>query len=282
MPAALRRKIGCEVLAMEGKFKLHSLRPVFFWGFQAVFWYYAAVLLDAQLKVRGFSGAYQVLITVLMTLGAALICAGAMRITLRRRRKARLEAQKAQAGALALLALPPQEALARVCRAKANEKGLCVREILPDVALIETPRGLLGFGLIALAKGSAAGTEALCALHRAAKAAGCQAVCAVSLFELSPGAGLFAQTLADPPVYLRDPARYAAIYASFAPDPLPRKARAALPTARRHGKKLFRTGALMILAALLLRPFFLPGLLLALFGVYLTIRGQEDGPSWPL
>ena len=97
-----------------------------------------------------------------------------------------------------------------------------------------------------------------------------------------PGAVLFAQTLADPPVYLRDPARYAAIYASFAPDPLPRKARAALPTARRHGKKLFRTGALMILAALLLRPFFLPGLLLALFGLYLTIRGQEDGPSWPL
>jgi hypothetical protein len=193
---------------------------------------------------------------------------------IRRRRKARLEAQKAQAGALGFWPCRRRKRLPGL-RAKANEKGLCVREILPDVALIETPRGLLGFGLIALAKGSAAGTEALCALHRAAKAGDARPFAPFRSSSV-PGAVLFAQTLADPPRVFARPARYAAIYASFAPIPC-RAKRAPLCHRAPPWQKAVSNRRADDFGCAAAAPLFSAGLLLALFGLYLTIRDRKTG-----
>lgn len=234
---------------------------------------YTAVMIAAKLKAAGFFGAKLLLVTLLMTLGAALVCSGIAGMQ-RRKYAVRQEAiRRTKSGALALLMMPENEALEIAGEWIKMESGARCIGKREHLMLFMKDERRIAFGILQLVQNSPLAPEKVCTLYRKAKEENCAQLEILPCFDPPAQAWQLAAQLREPKVLLYRESDAAPLLCSYAPENPPHFRRMILPKARRQGKKLFFSGSVLLLLSMILRAFFLPGLALALFGVYLHVHG---------
>jgi len=234
---------------------------------------YTAMMIAAKLKAAGFSGASLLLVTFLLTLGAALVCIGIAGMQYRKRKARQEETRRTKNGALAALLMPESEALEIAGAWVETKSGARCIGKTENLILFLKDGMRIAFGLLHLGQHSPLAQEKICALYRKAKEENCERLEILPWFDPPAQALQLSAQLRQPEVLLYSESDAAPLLCACAPEKPMRFERMILPKARGQGKRLFFSGSVMLMLSMILRAFFLPGLALAIFGVYLHAHG---------